>query len=92
MVLRHALIKIAKHGKELVKGYRSDASVQGRDEGLIILVQPVDDVGYELIILDWFSRRGELISEPPHGGEGGHRLVALLRVDQRRADVVDAAE
>ena len=71
--LRHTLIKVAKHSEKLIKGYRSDSGVQGGDEGLIVLVQPMDDVGYELIVLDRFSRRGELISKPPHGGEeGGH--------------------
>ena len=53
----------------------------------------MDDVGHEVVILDGFAQRGELIGEAPHGGEvGGHRLIALLRVDQRRTDVVDAAE
>ena len=64
-----------------------------RRRGAGTLGQPVDDVGDELVVLDGFSRHGEFIGETPHGGEeGGHRLIALLRINQRYADVVDAAE
>ena len=93
MKLGHALIEVAQHGIELIEGDRRDAGVEGGDERLVVGAQPMEDVRDQLIVLDGFSGDGELISEAAEGGEvGGNGLVALLRVDERSSDVVDAAE
>ena len=93
MELRDALIEVAQHGKELIKGDGHDAGVESGDERLVVDVEAMEDIRDQLVILDGFSGGGEFIDEAAQGGEvGGDRLVALLRVDERSPDVVDAAE
>ena len=93
MELGHALIKVTQHGIELVEGDGHDAGVEGGDERLVVDVQAMEDVRDQFVISDRLAGGGEFISEATQGGEvGGGRLLALLRVDERSPNVVDAAE
>ena len=55
--VHHALVEVAEHGEDLVEGGGTDAGVEGRGEGLVLLVQPVKDVRDQLVVLDGFARR-----------------------------------
>ena len=63
MELRDTLIKVAQHGVQLVDGDRRDTGVEGGDEGLVVHIQPMQQVGDELIVLDGLAGRGEFIGE-----------------------------
>ena len=91
--VHHPLIKIGQHSEQLIEGDRGHASVQSRDQRLVVSIEPVDDVGDELVVEDGLARRSQLIGVAAHGSEvGGDGEVALLRVDEGGADVVDAAQ
>ena len=85
------MIEVAHLSEQFVKSDWDDTSIKGRDQWLILHVQGVDDVGDELVVVQGFAGRRELVIERSHVcEEGGHRLCALLRVGERRPDVVDA--
>ena len=69
--LGHALVEVTEHGVELVEEDRRDACVEGGDEGLVVDVEPMDDVGDDLIILDGLPRSGKLVGEATERGEVG---------------------
>ena len=87
------MIEVAYLSEQFVKSDWDDTSIEGKDQRLVFHVEGVDDVGDELVVVQGFAGRRELVGERSHVcEEGGHGLCALLRVGECRPDVVDAGQ
>ena len=72
-------------GKQVIK-CSTTLPVHGSNDVIVCAIEPIEDIPYELIIIDWFPGGGELGTEPFHRGEvlsSGHVFLLLCLVEGR---------